>query len=140
MPLWNLYHPPGVWSAEDKKQLAEEVTALYTPFGLPKFYVVTLFHEVGPDSFLVGGEPRSASVRIQVDHIARQLEGPEMRAAAMAAANEVLRPFTEGRGLAWEIHVDETPVDLWTIDGQVPPRGRSEQERLWAAENRPVPS
>ena len=29
MPLWKVYHPVGAYSAQDKKRLAENVTAMY---------------------------------------------------------------------------------------------------------------
>ena len=54
MPLWKIYHPPGVYSAEDKQGLSERITALYSR--LPKFYVGVVFQEVAADSFYVGGK------------------------------------------------------------------------------------
>ena len=29
MPLWKVYHPVGAYSAQDKKEFAETVTAMY---------------------------------------------------------------------------------------------------------------
>jgi phenylpyruvate tautomerase PptA (4-oxalocrotonate tautomerase family) len=29
MPLWKVYHPVGAYSAQDKKEFAEKVTAMY---------------------------------------------------------------------------------------------------------------
>jgi hypothetical protein len=30
MPLWKVYHPVGAYSAQDKKEFAEKVTAMYS--------------------------------------------------------------------------------------------------------------
>lgn len=54
----------------------------------------------------------------------------------MDAINERLAPFLQDRGLHWEIHIDETPVEFWTIDGFFPPPADSPDERRWAEENR----
>jgi hypothetical protein len=51
----------------------------------------------------------------------------------------VIEPFATGKGLRWEFHIDETPKDLWMIDGFVPPPSGSDAEKLWARENRPIP-
>jgi len=55
MPLWKVYHPVGAYSAQDKKEFAETVTAMYSRIPIPKFYVVMLFEEVAADSVYVGG-------------------------------------------------------------------------------------
>ena len=41
------------------------------------------------------------------------------------------------RGLDWEIHIDDTPRDQWTIQGMRPPDTGSEEEKRWIRENRP---
>jgi phenylpyruvate tautomerase PptA (4-oxalocrotonate tautomerase family) len=46
MPLWTVYHPVGAYSAQDKKEFAEKVTAMYSRVPIPKFYVVMIFEEV----------------------------------------------------------------------------------------------
>ena len=138
MPLWHVYHPVGAYSAEQKRQFAADVTEYYTRAGLPKFYVVTLFHEVPESSFLVGGEPSDNAVRVVVEHIARHLTDPEVRKRSTEGLNRLLAPHTRDRGLHCEFHVDETPRDLWMIDGMWPPPACSEAEQLWARENRPV--
>ncbi|MEU8874273.1 tautomerase family protein [Streptomyces javensis] len=138
MPLWHVYHPVDAYSAEQKRQFAADVTEYYTRVGLPKFYVVTLFHEVPESSFLVGGVPSDNTVRVVVEHIARHLTDPEVRKKGTEGLNRLLAPHTRDRGLHCEFHVDETPRDLWMIDGMWPPPARSEAEQLWARENRPV--
>ncbi|MBB2162685.1 tautomerase family protein [Gluconacetobacter sacchari] len=42
-----------------------------------------------------------------------------------------------GRGHRWELHVDETPFELWTLDGFRPPAPNSPAELRWRQENRP---
>jgi len=71
MPLWNVYHPVGAYSSEEKREFAGVAASLYESRGLPRFYVVTLFHEVESDSFYVGGRPAGDVVRVAIDHIAR---------------------------------------------------------------------
>ncbi|MEV7603007.1 tautomerase family protein [Kitasatospora sp. NPDC089797] len=139
MPLWHVYHPPGAYTPPQKKQLADDVTGFYTRFGLPRFYVMVLFHQVEADSFLVGGEPAPDAVRIVVEHIARHTEDPELRRRTRERLAELLAPHTTDRGLYCEFHIDETPQDLWMIDGLTPPPPQSEAERRWARENRPSP-
>jgi hypothetical protein len=43
MPLWKVYHPVGAYSAQDKKEFAEKVTAMYSGIPIPNFYVVMIF-------------------------------------------------------------------------------------------------
>ena len=57
----------------------------------------------------------------------------------MAVIEEKLAPFVKDRGFDWEVHIDETPMDLWRVQGMVPPLPESETERVWAKENRPIP-
>lgn len=139
MPLWHIYHPAGIYTAEQKQALAADVTALYARVGLPKFYAVTLFHEVDESSFYVGGEPRRDAVRVVIEHLARQPEDPDIRRRTGEALARLLAPYTSERGLYYEFHIDETPRDLWMTDGIWPPPAESEAERRWARENRPSP-
>ena len=37
------------------------------------------------------------------------------------------------------IHIDETPFDLWQVQGMPPPPPNSEYEKRWLEENKPVP-
>ena len=56
MPLWKIYHPEGLYTAEDKKALAERITNIYASIPLPRFYVVILFEAVAKGNCFVGGE------------------------------------------------------------------------------------
>ena len=138
MPLWKIYHPAGAYSAAEKEALAERITALYA-VRLPKFYVGVVFQEVAPDSFYVGGKPVANFVRIWVDHIARTLPTPELRTLWLERCNDALAPFVKEKGFDWEFHIDETPFELWSIQGYRPPPANSEDEKRWIAENRPSP-
>jgi phenylpyruvate tautomerase PptA (4-oxalocrotonate tautomerase family) len=134
MPLWHIYYSEGTYSDEDRKNLANDITQLYAQFGLPRFYVSVMFERLPADHFFIGGKPTSDFVRIWIDQIARRLP-PEARWKWMQRVNAVLEPYTKGKGLRWEIHIDETPDDMWTIDGMKPPAGRSEQEKKWAEDD-----
>jgi hypothetical protein len=57
----------------------------------------------------------------------------------MAVIEEKLAPLVKERGYDWEVHIDETPTDLWRVQGLVPPPPESSTERLWAKENKPTP-
>lgn len=137
MPLWKIYHPKGAFSPLDKKELSGRITRLYPV--LPKFYVGIVFQEVDKDSFFVGGEPADRFVRIWVDHIARTFANDEIKARWIGMVEEALAPFVRDRGLDWEYHIDETPFDLWSIQGLRPPPPNSEHEKRWIAENKPSP-
>ncbi|WP_375286444.1 tautomerase family protein [Sphingomonas sp.] len=139
MPLWNVFHPAGAFSREDKELLAARITELYNP--LPKFYVGVVFQEVAEDCFYVGGRgPVGNFVRIWVDHIARTMPTAEIRKRFIGMCNEVLTPFTTGRGLDWEFHIDETAFDLWSINGLAPPLPNSDEEKRWREANRALPA
>ena len=135
MPLWKIYHPEGAFSAEDKQAISEQITGVYRM--LPKFYVGVVFQVVAADSFYVGGQPAPDFVRIWVDHIARTFEDEAMKDRFLAAIARIFKPFVDDRGLRWEMHVDETPFSLWTIQGLRPPLPNSEAEQRWHAEDRP---
>ncbi|MPZ35086.1 MAG: 4-oxalocrotonate tautomerase [Rhodospirillales bacterium] len=135
MPLWKIYHPPGAFSIEQKKAIAEKITGIYR--ALPRFYVGVIYQEVPESSFYVGGEPADDFVRIWVDHIARQFGSEEIKARFLAAVGRILEPYLAERNLRWEMHIDETPFDLWTIQGIRPPKPDTEDEKRWIVENKP---
>jgi phenylpyruvate tautomerase PptA (4-oxalocrotonate tautomerase family) len=139
MPLWNVYHPVGAYSEEEKREFAKLVTSLYEAAGLPRFYVVTLFHEVDRSSFYVGGEPVDDVVRVAIDIFARNVDDPARRESVRHRIGAVIQPFATAKGLRWEFHVDQTPRDMWMTNGLVPPPPGSDAEQLWAKENRAIP-
>jgi phenylpyruvate tautomerase PptA (4-oxalocrotonate tautomerase family) len=140
MPLWTIHHTPGLFTDDDKRQLASHITDHYEKAGLPRFYVVTLFHETRPEDFYVGGEPTPAGVRIAIDHIARHNPDRESRRRTAQWIKGMLRSHLERHaGLHWEFHADETSEDLWMINGIAPPPGGSDAEKDWAKQNAASP-
>lgn len=138
MPLWKIYHPPGAFSPEDKKGIAEALTGVYGRV-MPKFYVGVVFQAVAAEDFYIGGEPHPKFVRIWVDHIARTFRDDAVKVGFLNRITQLLNPFIGDRGFDWELHVDETPFDLWTIQGFFPPREGTADEKRWMAENRASP-
>jgi phenylpyruvate tautomerase PptA (4-oxalocrotonate tautomerase family) len=109
MPLWTIHHTPGIFSEEEKHQLASRITDHYERIGLPRFYVVTIFNQTRPGDFYVGGEPTPVGVRILIDHIARQSTDKESREQITRWIKRILHPYMEKHeGLHWEFHADET--------------------------------
>lgn len=140
MPYWEIFTPENAYTDEDKEQLSKDITKVYVDFvNLPEFYVVIRFHEMPDNTMYVGGRPKNNFVRIVVDHIARQMDDPEYRKMAMGVFEATIAPYVKDRGFDWEIHFDETPIDLWRVQGLMAPPADSELEKLWAKENRPVP-
>lgn len=137
MPLWKIYHPVGALTPEDKHALSRRITDIYSV--LPRFYVGVIFEEVAADSFYIGGEPVKNFIRISADHIARTLNSDEARSRFLARVDAAVAPFIRERGLDWEFHVDETPFELWTIQGFRPPRAGTEDEQRWMTENKASP-
>lgn len=137
MPLWNIYHPVAAFDVGERTRMAEAITACYPV--LPRFYVGIVFQEIAADQFFVGGDLAKNFVRISIDHIARQFPNDDVRQRWLAMVNGALEPFIAARGFDWELHVDETPPEIWLIQGMRPPPPDSEQEKLWIRENRPVP-
>ena len=135
MPLWHIYCPEGTYSPEDKRALADRITDLYAEYGLPRFLVSVVFQEVPKDSYLIGGEPADDFVRISIDQIARRIPD-DARGWWMKRIRETVAPYATDRDLRWEVHVDDTPRELWSVDGRKPPAEGSEEEQRWARENR----
>lgn len=137
MPFWKIYAPENTFTAEQKKAIASSIADGYSQF-MPRFYVVMVFEEVSVESFYVGGEPVGNFVRIVIDHIAR-VTPVEFRSLVMHLFEQALAPHIKERGLDWELHIDETPIDLWQVQGLPAPPFGSEAEKKWAADNKPSP-
>jgi hypothetical protein len=112
---------------------------VYASIPIPKFYVVFIFEEVAKDSCLVGGEPNNKFVRFKIDQIARTLPTPVLREWWIRTLHEVIAPFVKDRGYDWELSIDETPSDLWSIQGELPPPFESVAEKRWVKENKRSP-
>jgi phenylpyruvate tautomerase PptA (4-oxalocrotonate tautomerase family) len=139
MPLWKIYHPEGLYTPEDKKALAERITNIYASIPLPKFYVVILFEALPKGDCFVGGEPHEKFVRFTVDQIARTVPGPVLREWWIKTLDKAVAPFVKDRGCDWEISIDETPCDLWSLQGELAPPFESHAEKRWVEENRSSP-
>ena len=140
MPMWHIYCPADAYTAQDKQALANAITDLYAGFvQLPRFYVSVMFQELPADCFFIGGEPRSNFVRISIDHIAAGLES-KYHDSFMRRINRTIDPSVRDKGFDYEVHCDETPRGLWSIQGLKPPEWGSDEEKRWTQENRPSPA
>lgn len=144
MPMWHIYCPADAYTADDKKALATSVTDLYAAEPsprLPRFYVSLVFQELPADCFYIGGEPRNNFVRIWIDHIAVHMHtDTERHNSFMRRMHAAIGPWVSDRGLDYEVHVDETPRALWSVQGLRPPEWRSDDEKQWYQDNRPSPT
>ncbi|OBI94163.1 tautomerase family protein [Mycobacterium sp. 1245805.9] len=143
MPLWNVYCAEGTYSNEEKRAFAEAITDIYASpangipdMAMPRFYVVVVFHDVRRDSLFIGGVARNDFVRFSIDHIAYAMP-VELREPLLKFINKSIHPYVRDRGLDWEIHIDDTPLDQWTVQGMRPPDPGSEQMKRWIDENKP---
>ena len=134
MPLWRIYHAPGAFSVGDKQELAARITQAYD--FLPRFYVNVLFRELDPDSFYIGGKATGNFVRICIEHIARSFSTDEQKTWFIARIEDAIAPYVKARGRDWEFHILETPFDLWRVQGYVPPKPGTDDEKRWKEENR----
>jgi phenylpyruvate tautomerase PptA (4-oxalocrotonate tautomerase family) len=143
MPLWQIYHPVGTFKDSASKQaLAEDITNMYTGNGLPSFYVVAQFHQMAESDVWVGGKPKVANpfIRVVITQIAVRLPNEDVAYNKNTTMiDNVLKPHIADKGYDWEYHVDETERRLWKINGMIPPLWKSEEEKLWSTEDRPVP-
>jgi phenylpyruvate tautomerase PptA (4-oxalocrotonate tautomerase family) len=140
MPYWEVFTPVNAYTVEDKKAFADAITKACVEFAeIPAFFVNVRFQEMPENTMFLGGEPATNFVRIVADTIARQMPTPEIRAACMAFIGEVVRPFLTDRGFDWEIHIDETPVELWRVNGIKAPLDDPELFEQWIKENRAIP-
>lgn len=136
MPVWHITHPANAFTDAEKLEVAQKITGIYDSL-LPRFYVNVFFHEIAKSSCFVGGEPSDDFVRLEIAHIARTMNDPEMKAWFLDTCKRVMDPYVADRGRRWEMHIQETPFDLWTVQGLRPPPPNSEAEKRWKAENRP---
>ncbi|CAK1363530.1 hypothetical protein CB0940_04419 [Cercospora beticola] len=141
MPLWRIYAHPDTFTYDQRKGIAEAITKQYAM--LPAFYVNVIFVDVKEEGLWVGGETKKNFVRLTVEQIARQMPNPDteagrkQRTAWMDKMNETLRPYILQRPeIEWEIHIAETPRDLWRIQGIDPPPSNSEEEKAWKENNK----
>jgi phenylpyruvate tautomerase PptA (4-oxalocrotonate tautomerase family) len=150
MPMWQIYHPPGVFEdAESKAALAASITKIYTNprVNLPPFYVCVHFHTLQASNVYVGGVSKDASsssssdklfIRIVIKHIAIRLEhDTEIYRRTTSMIDAALKPHVYDKGMSCEYHVEETERRLWKYDGMIPPEHLSEAHLKWVEENKP---
>jgi len=75
-----------------------------------------------------------------MDHIARQMTSEAQKTKFLARVETAIAPFIKDRGFDWELHIDETPLYLWTVQGIRPPRAGTEDEKRWISEKWTSPS
>jgi phenylpyruvate tautomerase PptA (4-oxalocrotonate tautomerase family) len=156
MPLWQLFTPKDAFTSEEKRELADRITNIYTGpkaievigFSLPRFYTSVIFQEFDPHSFFVGGEPRDQFIQIEVVHIARTTEQvaemigtsvEELLGKYFGQVDNALKPYIADRGYECEFHVETAPFETWKIDGMTPPPPYSEAELRWGKDNKSSP-
>ncbi|EAW12149.1 tautomerase family protein [Aspergillus clavatus NRRL 1] len=138
MPRWLIQHSPNTLTPEEKATLASEITKIYTRVGLPAFYVQVHYVEMPPSTAFIGGEPHPNFVALTIFHLARTMTSEEQVQRFLSRVDAVLTPAFEPKGIDWEYFITETPRHLWKINGLVPPPAGSEEEKVWAEENRAV--
>ncbi len=149
MPLWQLFVPEDAYTEEEKVDLGDRITNIYSDnFDLPRFYTTVIFHDLKPASFLVGGEKRGKFVQVVIVHAARTagqiadrlgVSEADVNNVFLKLAHEALEPYVPGRGYESELHVENVPHETWNIDGMEPPPPWSEVEKKWARDNRSSP-
>ncbi|KAJ3952757.1 hypothetical protein N0V92_010789 [Colletotrichum tropicale] len=138
MPLWVFSHSKDAFSPDDKEALAQEITKVYTRIGLPAFYVNVQFFEMPAHDLYLGGARRSKFTTISIYHVARRFENELNQQRFLKKVDSILNPRLGGKGMDWEYFIQESPRELWKINGIVPPPSGSEMEKLWFRENKPV--
>lgn len=136
MPMWKIYYPENAFSQPEKQQIAQHITQLYSSF-LPEFYVNVFFQTIEAQGCYIGGKESHDFVRVTIDHIARSIKTPEAQQQFLTACSQIFEPYMQSKNLRWELHVNETSFDLWTINGIKPPLPNTEAEAKWKAENKP---
>ncbi|MFB9124407.1 4-oxalocrotonate tautomerase [Paraburkholderia dipogonis] len=136
MPLWKVYTPPNAYTSAEREDIAKRITSAYAQIPIPAFYVVVIFREIPENSYFVGGEPHGKFIRFEVDHIARTLPGPILREWWVRTLDKLLAEYLRPRGFDWEFSYDETPFDLWSLQGEIPPPFESIAEKRWVKENK----
>ncbi|KAK6003112.1 hypothetical protein QM012_000957 [Aureobasidium pullulans] len=124
MPLWQIYHPPGVFEdADSKAAIAADITKIYTSVG-----------------GVTKAETSKPFIRIVIKHIAIRLENNTERYRRTAGMiDAALKPHIYDKDYDCEFHVEETERRLWKFNGLIPPEHMSEEHMVWVKENRPVP-
>ncbi|KAL7762822.1 hypothetical protein ACKLNR_006180 [Fusarium oxysporum f. sp. zingiberi] len=135
MPKWVFHHTAGAFSFEEKRQIAQGMTKIYSSVGLPPFYANTQFIEFDPESLFTGGEPAKNTTTVAIYHVARTFATSEIEDFFFKALDDVLRPVMKTKGIKWELAIYEGAIEHWRINGLIPPAQGSEMEKKWYAAN-----
>jgi phenylpyruvate tautomerase PptA (4-oxalocrotonate tautomerase family) len=141
MPLWVFTHTQNTFSAAEKSELAKLITVLYVKVHIPAFFVNVQFLELAPTDIYVGGEGRSEASKyaaISIYHPARAFDNDASKKKFLDKVDSILTPRLGEKGADWEYFIQETPRDLWRVNGMVPPAPGSEFEKEWLRLNKPV--
>ncbi|KAJ7674042.1 putative oxalocrotonate tautomerase [Mycena polygramma] len=143
MPLHRFFTPKGLYSDEDKAAIAAAVTSVYVV--ILKFYVVVVFVELDAQSFFVGGKSTDRFRRIATETLCTTLlyatltaTNSEWKRGFMDRYEKALEPFTKGRGIDWEVQINDVDRTMWNENGMAPPLPDTEEEDIWKRENRAV--
>lgn len=139
MPLWKVFHgSQTLANATDKEAIAKAATEYYVRGGLPSFYVNVIFIPIADNIFFTGGQSKSTSVMIEIDHIARHMEPSEKarHTRFKEAVDAIMKPYTTDRGCHLEYTVLEGLTYLWRINGVDPPEGFGPDDHEQAEKNR----
>ena len=86
----------------------------------------------------MGGDSHGSFVRIQIDQMARTLPGPVIREWWVRNLDQVIAPGSRTR-LRLGVHHHPAAVDLWSLQGEIPPPFESMAEKRWIKENKASP-
>lgn len=136
MPKWVFYHTAGSFTAEEKRQIAQGMTKIYTSVGLPAFYCHTHFIGLEPENIYAGGENPPALTTIAIHHVARSLSTNELEDMFFQGLDDVLRPILKPKNMEWECAIYEGSLEYWRVNGLIPPAMGSDLEKKWFKENR----
>jgi hypothetical protein len=141
MPLWVFTHSHDTFSPSEKSELAQLLTNLYVKVLIPAFFVNVQFIELGPTDIYVGGEGRSSFSKytsISIYHPARGFDNDASKKRFLDKVDSILTPRFQEKGMDWEYFIQESPRDLWRINGVTPPAAGSEREKEWFRLNKPT--
>jgi len=109
MPLWQVFHPKGAYTAEDKQGLAERITGLFTSAPMARLLRCGGVHRNGRlTNYYVGAKPTKNFVRFKVDQMANTLPSQLARRMVDAPCPSMLsRPMSEIAVYDSEVQIDE---------------------------------
>lgn len=135
MPKWVFNYTKGALTLEDKKNLAQGMSNIYTTFGLPSFLAHVHFFELEANNIWSGGEPSHSFTTITIYHAAANIRNKTEGENFLKALDDVVRPVLKPKGISWESNIYETPRDNWRVQGMAPPNFGSDMMNRWIRDN-----